>query len=419
MFKRISGTKDILPDEISRWQKVESDARAVFSLYNFTEIRPPLLEDAALFNRSLGTATEIVQKQMFLIQNQEETYCLRPEGTASVVRAYIENNLDRKGSLAKVYYIGPMFRKERPQKGRLRQFHHIGCEVIGGSSPELDAEMLALAHHLLTVFGVSGYRIKLNSLGCVEDRKKLSATLREKLLTRRSGLCGDCLIRLDTNVLRILDCKNPECRAIVDGLDARLTHLCPACLRHYDDLKGYLGVLSIPFEEAPRLVRGLDYYTRTIFEITHDGLGAQDAIGAGGRYDNLVEELGGPSLAAVGFAFGVERVLLVAGHGAGRPAAGNVFVVSLGDQARPESVRILGELRAAGISCDTDYQGRSLKGAMRCAHDHAARWAVIIGENELRSGTVMLKDLTSGEQREIPRAHLEAVLRAGVDAQGS
>lgn len=419
MFKRISGTKDILPDEVSRWQKLESDARAVFSLYNFTEIRPPLLEDAALFNRSLGTATEIVQKQMFLIPNQEETYALRPEGTASVVRAFIENNLDKKGGLAKLYYLGPMFRKERPQKGRLRQFHHIGCEVIGGLSPELDAEVMSLAHHLLRVFGVSGYRIKLNSLGCAGDRQKLAFSLREKLSGRRQELCEDCVERLDANVLRILDCKNPGCRAIVDSLDSASTHLCPDCKKHYDGVKVCLGILSVPFEESPRLVRGLDYYTRTVFEITHDGLGAQDAVAAGGRYDTLVSELGGPSLGAIGFAFGVERVLLAAPGDASRASAQGVFVIPIGDEARQAAVRLLGELRCAGVSCDTEYQGRSLKGAMRLAHDQGARWAVIIGENELRSQTVMLKDLASGEQREIAAGQLVSHIRAGADAQSS
>lgn len=419
MFKRIPGTKDILPDEVSRWQALESAARSVFALYNFAEIRPPLIEEAALFNRSLGTTTEIVQKQMFLIPHQEDTYALRPEGTASIVRAYIENNLDKKAGITKVFYIGPMFRRERPQKGRLRQFHHIGCEVIGGTAPELDAEVIALARHLLDVFGVSGYRLLINSLGCADDKKNLAEFLRQELSAHLKNLCEDCATRFNTNVLRILDCKQEQCKAVVNGLDMGRSHRCDACNGHFNAVKESLDALGVPYEVAPRLVRGLDYYTRTVFEMTHADLGAQDAIGAGGRYDKLVVELGGADAGAIGFAFGVERVLMACSEREPSGRRDSVFVAALGDAAKKETVRLMSVLRSNGIACDTDYQGRSLKGAMRLADDQRARWVAIIGDNELEKKSIMLKDLESGEQREIPAADCVREILARAHEKGS
>lgn len=406
MFKRVPGTKDILPDELSRWQELEACARAIFALYHYAEIRPPLIEDVALFNRSLGTSTEIVQKQMFLIQNKEDTYALRPEGTASIVRAYIENNLDKKGKISKFFYMGPMFRLERPQKGRLRQFHHIGCEVIGSSEPGVDIEVIALARQLLERFGITGYRIKLNTLGCAEDKKKLAEALRAALRPKQAELCDDCRNRLESNVLRILDCKQPGCKNVVAQVNVHNASLCDGCVSHFERVKEGLAALAVPYEIAPQLVRGLDYYTRTVFEITHDELGAQDAIGAGGRYDKLVSELGGPDLGAVGFAFGVERLCLISGENRSNVAAKLIFVIPLGQNAAQYALPLLKELRDAGIACDTDYDGRSLKSAMRQANDYNARFALIIGDNELAKGVVTLKDMSTGQQQEIRREEL-------------
>jgi len=410
MFKRIPGTKDILPDEASLWQNIEESARKIFSLYNYREIRVPVIEEESLFNRSLGQSSEIIQKQMFLIRHQNDVYALRPEGTAGIVRSYIENNLDKKESFAKLYYIGPMFRLERPQKGRLRQFHHIGCEAIGSGCASLDIEIISLADRLLKGFCVEGYKIKINSLGCAKDKKELTVVLHKGLKNKLDKLCLDCNTRFKVNILRILDCKNDQCREVVKGLNIHEEYLCPDCKRHFEIVLKGLDLVNIKYEVSPYLVRGLDYYTRTVFEITHEELGAQDALGAGGRYDNLVKELDGPEMGAVGFAFGVERLLLVARCA---PHAGKslVYFIPLGDEARKEALKLLEDLRANAIACDMEYEGKSLKGAMRKANDLQAKVVLILGEDELKKNVVTLKDMVSGEQREIKKEDLVAELK--------
>lgn len=401
MFKKIPGTRDILPDEAFWWQKIEAVARNIFCLYNYKEMRLPLIEDASLFNRSLGESAEIVQKQMFLVRNKDDIYALRPEGTASVVRAYIENNLDKTAGFAKLYYIGPMFRLERPQRGRLRQFHHIGCEAIGSLGAGIDAEIISLADGLLKSFGIEGYKIKINTLGCLKDKTELADNLRSSLKERISGFCVDCQNRLQVNVLRILDCKNETCRQELKKLDINDKHLCPECKNHFLEVRNSLDALKIDYEVTPLLVRGLDYYTRTVFEISHNALGAQDALCAGGRYNNLVKDLGGPDAGAVGFAFGVERVFLVSGDRLAAADKGLVFLITLGEEAKKQGLKLLSRLRAHAIACDTDYEGKSLKGAMRQANDLKAGFVLILGENELKNNTVTLKDMISGEQREV------------------
>lgn len=401
MFKKVPGTKDILPGEVFYWQKLEELSRKVFSYYNYQEIRPPLIEEAGLFNRSLGASSEIIQKQMFHIKSKEDLYALRPEGTASIVRSYIENNLDKTSKFVKFYYIGPMFRLERPQKGRLRQFNHIGCEAIGSLDVSLDVEIISLADALLNAYSISGYIIKLNSLGCAKDKKELSAYLSKALKDKLPKLCEDCKARFKNNVLRILDCKNETCREIVSGLNIKDSHICDECKAHFSKVREGLDLLGIKYEFTPLLVRGLDYYTGTVFEVAHPDLGAQDAVCAGGRYNNLVKELGGPDLGAVGFAFGVERLLLAA---AIKPEAGKpnmVYIIALGEEARKQSIKLLDILRKNGISAETDYEGKSLKGAMRHANDLGARSVVILGENELKKRVVMLKNMSSGEQKEV------------------
>ena len=401
MYKRVPGTKDILLDEVYSWQEIEKISRQLFSLYNYQEIRPPLIEDAALFNRSLGEFTEIVQKQMFLIKNQEDTYALRPEGTASIVRAYIENNLDKTKGFVKLYYLGPMFRLERPQKGRLRQFHHIGAEVIGSNSAEIDVEVIALADNLLKAYAISGYTIKLNTIGCSKDKKELIKLLQKELKDTLDNLCPDCNERFKHNVLRILDCKNEACQEVIKKIDLQHKHLCPECLEHFSQVKDGLDKLKVKYEVSPLLVRGLDYYTSTVFEIKHPDLGSQDAIGAGGRYDNLVAELGGPQVGAMGFAFGVERLLLATKQKTQDTSKNLVYLITLGDKARKEGLKILAQLRNAGIPSDTDYENKSLKGAMRSANDLGAKFAIIIGDDELKKNIVMLKDMQASTQKEI------------------
>jgi histidyl-tRNA synthetase len=401
MFKRVSGTKDILPEESGIWQEIEEASRKVFSLYNFKEIRPPLVEDLALFNRSLGESTEIVQKQMFLIKNKEETYALRPEGTASIVRAYIENNLDKTSQFSKFYYLGPMFRLERPQKGRLRQFNHIGCEAIGSYQASLDIEIISLADSLLRNFSIAGHKIKLNSLGCPKDKAKLVENLRKELNNKTEGLCDDCQERIKKNILRVLDCKNESCRKIVKTLNIQDKYLCDDCDTHFNEVKSGLDSLKIRYEVTPHLVRGLDYYTQTVFEIVHDQLGSQDAIGAGGRYNNLLKELGGPELGAIGFAFGVERLILATTIKEKAKEDNLIYVITLGREAKDKGIEILYNLRKNGIPADMDYVGKSIKGAMRKASDLKARFTLIIGEDELKKETVMLKNMDLGEQKEV------------------
>jgi histidyl-tRNA synthetase len=400
MFKRVIGTKDILPEESSAWQLIEKRARNILCLYNYKEIRTPLVETAALFNRSLGQNAEIVQKQMFLIKNKEELYALRPEGTASIVRSYIENNLDKTSGFLKLYYIGPMFRLERPQKGRLRQFHHIGVEAIGSLEPELDIEIIALADTLLKNFGITGYKIKINSLGCPQDTIKLSEILRKELKSKLTKLCPDCRVRYKKNALRILDCKNENCKELVTKLPLHEECLCVGCKGHFNKVKRGLSDLKVAYEVNPHLVRGLDYYTRTVFEIIHPGLGSQDAIGAGGRYDNLVKELGGPELGAAGFAFGIERLLLASPQS--DTAYENLtYIITLGETAKNEGIKLLQTLRENSIPSDTDYENKSLKAAMRKANDLKARNVIIVGDDELKNSTFTLKKMVDGTQKQL------------------
>jgi len=406
MFKKTPGTKDILPDGVSSWQAIEETTRNIFSLYNYKEIRPPIIEEAALFNRSLGESAEIIQKQMFLIKKDKGVYALRPEGTASIVRAYLENNLDKTAGLIKVYYIGPMFRAERPQKGRLRQFHHLGCEVIGSVVPCLDVEIISLAQNLLKAYKIEGYEIKINSLGCLKDKEELTEILLKNLKPELTKLCDDCKVRFKHNVLRILDCKNEGCIEVVKKLDIHQDYLCPECKSHFDKVKEGLDSLNIGYKVNPLLVRGLDYYTRTVFEIIHTDLGAQNALGAGGRYDNLVRELGGSDTGAMGFAFGMERLLLVRSRELGVGSKDLVYVISLGEEAKKQGLKLLNNLRKEGIAADTDYEGKSLKGALRKANDLGAKYVLILGEDELKKNILTLKNMASGAQKEIKQENI-------------
>lgn len=401
MYKIVSGTKDILPEDSSLWQKIENISREIFSLYNFQEIRTPVIEDESLFNRSLGKETEIVKKQMFVIRNKDENYVLRPEGTAPIVRSYIENNLDKSARLSKFYYIGPMFRLERPQKGRLRQFHHIGCEAIGSYDSALDVEMISLCDALLKGFSIQGYVIKINSLGCLKDKEKLADAIRKALSDHKDKLCQDCKERFKGNPLRILDCKKDICKDIVKHLNIHDSYLCVECREHFKQVTKGLDSLGIGYEIDFRLVRGLDYYNQTVFEITHSQLGSQDAIGAGGRYNNLVSELGGVKLGAIGFAFGVERVIMALGGIKPAKESNLVYIITLGEKAKQEGIKILHSLRKSGISADMDYEGKSVKGAMRRGSDLKAINCLIIGDNEIDKGVITVKNMSTGEQREV------------------
>ncbi len=406
----VRGMRDILPDETPLWQRLEEEIRELFSLYGYREIRVPIVERAELFSRGVGEETEVVEKQMYVFPDRKGLMlALRPEATASVVRAYVEHGLYAKGDLAKFYYLGPMFRYEKPQLGRQRQFHQYGVEAIGSPDPALDAEVMDLAWNLMERLKLrsEGLFLRVNSIGCRGDRPAYREALRGYLTAHEGELCPECRRRLETNPLRILDCKEEGCRALAREAPRSVDSLCPECRAHFDAVQAHLRELGLAHELDPTLVRGLDYYTRTVFELCSRDLGAQDALLGGGRYDGLVELLGGPPTPAVGFAGGMERLaIVVSAQGGGAPSSEpelDVYLVPIGDEARQEGMKLLAALRRRGIAADTDYMGRSLRKAMGVA-GRSARRAAILGGDELSRREIKLKDLASGEERTIPLA---------------
>ncbi|MDD5005862.1 MAG: histidine--tRNA ligase [Candidatus Omnitrophica bacterium] len=394
------GTKDILPEETPVWQEVESKARRIFSLYNYAEIRTPVFENVTLFKRALGDVTDIVQKQMFVFKQGDDHFVLRPEATASIARAYLENNLGFGVKLRKLFYIGPMFRAERPQKGRLRQFHHIGVEAIGLTNPNLDIEVIELADKLLREFGISNYKFVINSLGCVKDKAKFADLLKQALAKHKKVLCKDCQKRITKNVFRVLDCKNEKCKEITHSLKIGQSYLCGDCKSHFDKVLKGLDKFGIKYEVKEQLVRGLDYYSGVVFEVVHPDLGAQDALGAGGRYDYLFKELANKEIGAVGFAFGEERLMLALPKKESSKKL-NVYVMSLGDKAADKSLELVKNLRSAGVSCDFDYSDGSLKSKLNEANKLGARFAIIIGDDEINKGKLVVKFMQEGKQEEV------------------
>ncbi|MFH0877950.1 MAG: histidine--tRNA ligase [Candidatus Omnitrophota bacterium] len=416
LFKSPRGTKDLLPQESRIWQEAEDKARKVFSNFAYEEIRTPLIEEAKLFSRSLGELTDIVQKHMFVIKRETDTFVLRPEATASIIRAYVEHTLYYSNPVSKFYYMGPMFRAERPQKGRLRQFHHIGCEAIGSTHPYLDAEVIFLATRLIEALGIGGYAVELNTLGCLEDKKNFARQLKEKVAGHAKSFCEDCQERMGRNIFRVLDCKHKQCQEIIASLRLGRAHLCGDCRKHFQDVEAGLSLFGVGFKTVPLLVRGLDYYTRTVFEITHPGLGSQDALGAGGRYDHLVEELGGPKRGAVGFALGMERLLLAKGE-AGSVALPNsvldCYLIALGESALKKVLSLVRDLRAAGISAEVDYLEGSLKAKLRRADKMNPKYCLILGDDELAKGICLLKDMRQGTQEEVVFSNLIHKIKGG------
>lgn len=418
------GTNDILPQQIPSWRTIEAAARRLLETYHFSEIRTPLFEQTALFKRSLGQTSDVVNKQLLELvtarkdsadnSDNEEGFALRPEGTAAVVRSYIENSLDKQEAISKLFYIGPMFRGERPQKGRLRQFHQIGVEAIGPNtaSPYLDAEIITLNAEILRQLGVKDFRLKINTLGSPEDKENFAKFLRQALAEDITKLCEDCRQRFERNVFRILDCKNSACKEAVAKLQLGHQHLSSESRQYYAQLKDVLKDLNVAFEEVPALVRGLDYYTHTVFEITQSSLGSQDALSAGGRYNNLVAQLGGPQVDAIGFACGIERILLAmpAENQAGANPL-SVFVIPLDEKIFPKAFSLLQRLRAKGISGDMNYKVSSMKSQMRSASKAGSRYVVILGEEEDKKGVVALKDMQSGEQQEVKEDKLSELLK--------
>ncbi len=395
------GTNDILPLEIPLWQHVEAKARDILKNYNYKEIRTPFFEETELFVRSMGQTSDVVQKQML---NLGSDLSLRPENTASVVRAYIQHSLDRKENLSKLFYIGPMFRGERPQKGRLRQFHQMGGEAIGPGtcSPYLDAEVIALSVNMLKSFGLNNFQLKINTLGSPEDKENFSGMLRKMFKSPLEGLCEDCQKRYERNVFRILDCKNKDCRAIVNAQKIDHSYLSDESHAYYAKVKEALESLGIAYEESLNLVRGLDYYTHTVFEISDASLGSQDALGAGGRYNDLVPQLGGPQVDAIGFALGVERILLAMPQD--KEFVGQtptVFVIALDETAFAEAFSLVNTLRQEGVPSDINYKVSSVKSQMRSANKSGARYVALLGEDELKNNVVTVKDMETGNQEQL------------------
>jgi histidyl-tRNA synthetase len=391
---------------------MERVAREVFALYGYREVRTPAVEHAQLFARGVGEATDIVNKEMYVFEDKgEELLALRPEGTAGTVRAFIEHGAYVEGP-QKWFYMGPMFRRERPQKGRYRQFHQIGCEAFGIAEPFLDAEQIALVADYFARLGVSA-KLKLNTVGDASCRPAYLGELKAYLAGRKGELCADCNDRIERNPLRVLDCKVPTCQPVLDGAPRLLERLCDGCRTHFDQVKAALDALGVAYTVDGRLVRGLDYYVRTAYEFTSDALGAQSAVAGGGRYDRLVETLGGPPTPGIGFALGEERLaMILAASGKAPPAQGpELFFVSADAEGALEALRRAAELRRAGLACDLDPRGGKMKAQFKQAERVGARYALVLGGNEVRTGEAKLKDLRTREETPVALGQLVQRLR--------
>ena len=412
MIKAPRGTNDILPPESGKWSKVESVLRTLSSMYNFQEIRTPVFEHTELFTRSVGESTDIVQKEMYTFEDKGgRSLTLRPEGTAPVVRAFLEHGLDGGALPMKFFYLGPMFRYEKPQAGRYREFMQFGIEILGSGSPFSDVEVIQVGVRIAEELGLLGTTLFINTIGCPLCRNRYREDLVKYLSQRASSLCTDCQSRLDANPLRVLDCKNPSCREVIVGAPRMHDYLCPECQEHWDMLRSILTSMGMEYTVDPALVRGLDYYTRTVFEIKWPPLGAQDTIIGGGRYDGLVEELGGKPTPGVGFALGLERLLLASDKGE-RPIDASpsidcfVVIASSDDEAICREIsswgfKLLDSLRRMGLSCDFDPLMRSVKAQMKQANRVNAQYVIILGEEEFEKSEASIRSMKDGWQKEV------------------
>jgi len=414
----VRGFKDILPEEMSKWHYVEEIARRVFSHFGVKEIRVPLLEKTELFKRGIGEATDIVEKEMYTFLDRGGDYLtLRPEATASVIRAYLEHHLYAKEPLSKLYTMGPMFRRERPQKGRFRQFHQINVEFLGLSDPRIDSELIFMLIHFLYAVGLKDLTLEINSLGCPLCRPAFRDRLTSFLKDKENALCEDCRRRLGTNPLRIFDCKQEGCRETIAGAPLILDYICDDCDSHFKEVQRNLDALNTPYRVNRQMVRGLDYYTRTAFEVTTSALGAQNAVTGGGRYDGLAKLLGGPDIPGIGFAIGVERLISML------PADENfsnvspdLFIATLGEKARDFAYGLSNRLRASGLIAEMEFSDKGLKNQMKRANKLGCRYTLIIGENELETGKAPLRHMDGGEQEDVALSSpqdLAAILKAG------
>ena len=415
MYQAPRGTSDILPEEQPFWRYIEQKAVNICQLYGYERIDSPAFEDADIFIRTIGEETDIVEKEMYTFEDRGgNKLTLRPEGTAPVCRAYIEHGLHNLPQPVKLYYITPIFRYERPQAGRYRQHYQFGCEAIGDADPALDAEVIDVAWRFFASLGLRQLSLQLNSIGCKQCRPQYLTALKDYYAKYHRDLCPDCKTRLKRNPLRLLDCKKPGCQQLANLAPKSIDHLCPQCAEHFDRLKRYLGLLEIPFEVNHRLVRGLDYYTRTVFEIQPEAEGAQNTLGGGGRYDDLIEELGGKPTPALGFAIGIERIILnLKKQGISVPPLPQpqVFIAYIGDDARVEAIKLAARLRQAGTGVIEAIGNKSLKAQLRQANTLNVRHTVIIGEDEIKTSTVILRDMTTGEQKTVPVSELSESLK--------
>jgi histidyl-tRNA synthetase len=427
IIKAVRGTRDILPPDTALWQHVEQAARDVFLRYDFHEIRTPIFEDTQLFARGVGEETDIVSKEMFTWEDRPraqsekaQSLTLRPENTAGVVRAYIEHKLGETGKLQKLYYMGPQFRRERPQKGRFRQFYQIGAEVLGppsagSESPARDAEIITMLAQLLREVGIRNWELQLNSVGCADDRARYNQALREALAGVKDQMCGDCRRRAETNPLRVLDCKVPEDQPIIESLPKISAYLDEPCREHFNEVKKILNHVGIRYQVNERMVRGLDYYTRTTFEFTHGGLGAQSALLGGGRYDGLSEALGGPKAPGIGFALGLDRFVLAlqAEETVGIPDQSPiVYVAPLGQGMNAEAAVIARDLRKQQIATELGDETFRAKKSFEAAERTGAKYILFVGENEIASGQFALKNLKTGDQMTVAREEIANRVRS-------
>jgi len=402
-IQTIKGFKDVLPREVGAWQHLESEARKLFRSFGFKEIKPPLMERTELFSRSIGQDTDIVSKEMYtLTDSKGRGLTLRPEATASVVRAYIQHRLYQHNPVQKLFTIGPMFRHERPQKGRFRQFHQINAEIFGDPGPRSDADIIIMAMYLFESVGLKDLSLNINSLGCSQCRSVFREELKGYLSQNMEALCSDCRKRAETNPLRVFDCKVDDCKGVVAGAPSILDFICSDCRDHFRSLQGYLEGSGIPFVVNHTLVRGLDYYSRTTFELQTDRLGSQNAVAGGGRYDGLVKQLGGPDHPAIGFAIGIERLVALLEEDKGSDEdTPELFIAGLGEAAEKKVYDWSIELRRSGVWVEMDYASKSLKAQMKKADRLGAKMALIVGDDELASGKGILRDMKTKEQEEV------------------
>lgn len=410
LTKAPRGTKDILPQEVYKWHYVEEQARKICREFGFGEIRTPIFEHTELFLRGVGETTDIVQKEMYTFEDRGgRSITLKPEGTAPAVRAFIENGMASDAQPTKLFYISPIFRYEKPQAGRLRQHHQFGVEIYGAQDASADAEVISLAMTFFKRLGITNLKANINSIGCPECRKEYNRALREYFKENLENLCPTCQDRYERNPLRILDCKNLNCGEIAKNAPVVLDYLCRDCREHFESLQRELAALNIPFVVDPNIVRGLDYYTRTVFEIISEDIGAKSTVCGGGRYNNLIKECGGPDMPAVGFGLGIERLLLtMEAYGISIPKPGGpaLFIATLGESAKLASSRLVLSLREEGIPCERDLMARSLKGQMKYANKIGARFTMVLGDDELNVNRAKLKNMETGEEVEIEISNL-------------